>query len=144
MSTKKPRAQTAKLEPKSAEPCKPTTREAEVAGKIVERRRSKRYAVAWSGKINCGGTETAVKIEDISCGGVTLNGIRDLQPLQRLVIEIAPGTTLPGQLRWSKARRGGLAFDHPLDATHPLIRAAESEHRAAVDALWCVDRADLR
>ena len=104
---------------------------------VAERRKHKRYPVAWPASLESDGVFQSLTIGDLSTGGITMLGACDLKPSTQVRIELASGRILVGRIVWYDAGRAGLAFNSPLAIDDPLIAAAIAESKVREATVNC-------
>lgn len=96
----------------------------------VEQRQSPRIAVACSARLINGACEAAIRITDVSTGGLGIEAPALLSEGEIVTIDVG-GMVLPGRVIWYRAGRAGIAFEQRLLDDSPEFRflAGHAENR---------------
>ena len=69
----------------------------------------------WPGALTSGSVRRACSIRKLSAGGAILHCDHDVEPGERLELELVNGEQLAGQVAWRRGGEVGLAFDTQID-----------------------------
>ena len=103
-------------------PCVMSDGSVEMPG-IAERRRHARYPVSWSAGMLRGGEMLAIRIEDVSVGGVGVSSSAPVAINEQVIVELM-GRMLSGNVSWRAARRFGIKLAVPLRVDDPIVVSA--------------------
>ncbi|SRR6056297_1291933 len=89
-----------------------------------DRRVHERFAVRIKASLYTTGHVQSAVIDDLSAGGVGLEGVIGVTANEPVGIELGDGRLLSGIIVWSLAGCCGVQFHAPLPDDDPLLRAA--------------------
>ena len=67
----------------------------------------------------------AIEIMEYSPRGFSLDHALDIQPRERVTIELRSGERLPMRVDWVKGTEAGVRFLGPIVSEHPVLRLLE-------------------
>lgn len=88
----------------------------------VKAERAPRQCLMLRGDLHWNSGSTPIRLRNISSDGAMLEGSRDLDPGSRVVLELAGGLVVEGEVRWCRSRQIGMRFDERFDPSllaHP-------------------------
>ena len=81
----------------------------------VKADRAPRQCLMLRGELHWISGSTPIRLRNISSDGAMLEGSRDLDPGTRVVLELAGGIAVEGEVRWCRSRQIGMRFDQHFD-----------------------------
>lgn len=81
----------------------------------VKAERAPRQCLMLRGELHWSLGSTPIRLRNISGDGAMLEGARDLEPGTGVVLELAGGLAVEGEVRWCRSRQIGMSFAEPFD-----------------------------
>jgi len=94
----------------------------------VKSERAPRQCLILRGELHWRYGTMPVRLRNISTDGAMLEATQDLEPPAEVVLEMADGLAVQGEVRWCRSKQIGMHFDNPFDL-EALARPHEPERQ---------------